>query len=216
LFLQLKKICYWGFFMSCSKSVFTSIAAGTALLVSVMLPLSAAQAEAKIGVVNFARLAEESPQAKALQASLEREFGSRQRELVQQQKDLKAKEEKLQRDSAVMAEAERNKAQKDLIDGQREAARRQNEFKEDVELRRNEELGKLQRSLVQEVQAYAKAEAFDLVISADTVIYRKDSLDVTGQVIGSMQARSPKSAAPPPAQAPAPKPATAPAPAPKP
>jgi outer membrane protein len=172
----------WGLFMSRSNSIVTLLAVGIVLGAP-----GAAYAEAKIGVVNFARLAEESPQAKALQASLEREFGTRQRELVQQQKELKAKEEKLQRDSAVMAEPERNKAQKDLIDGQREAARRQNEFKEDVELRRNEELGKLQRSLVAEVQAYAKAQAFDLVISADTVIYRKDTLDVTGQVIGAMQ-----------------------------
>jgi len=175
-----------------SKSVVKLFAAGIALLV----PLSAVYAEAKIGVVNFARLAEESPQAKTLQASLEREFGSRQRELVQQQKDLKAKEDKLQRDGAVMAEGERNKAQKELLDGQREAVRRQNEFKEDVELRRNEELGKLQRSLVQEVQGYAKAQAFDLVISADTVIYRKEALDITTQVVTSMQDKGAKSPAP--------------------
>jgi outer membrane protein len=181
----------WGLFMSRSKSVISLLAVGLVLGAPV-----AAYAEAKIGVVNFARLAEESPQAKALQASLEREFGARQRELVQTQKDLKAKEEKLQRDGAVMAEAERSKAQKELIDGQREAARRQNEFKEDVELRRNEELGKLQRSLVQEVQTYAKAQAFDLVISADTVIYRKDTLDVTGQVITAMQEKNGKTATP--------------------
>jgi outer membrane protein len=180
----------WGLFMSRSKSIVSLLAVGIVLGAP-----AAAYAEAKIGVVNFARLAEESPQAKALQASLEREFGTRQRELVQQQKDLKAKEEKLQRDSAVMAEPERNKAQKELIDGQREAARRQNEFKEDVELRRNEELGKLQRSLVAEVQAYAKTQAFDLVISADTVIYRKDTLDVTAQVISSMQEKGGKAPA---------------------
>jgi outer membrane protein len=191
----------WGLLMLRSKSVVSLFVAGLVLAAP-----AAAFAEAKIGVVNFARLAEESPQAKALQASLEREFGTRQRELVQQQKDLKAKEEKLQRDGAVMAEAERNKAQKDLIDGQREAARRANEFKEDVELRRNEELGKLQRSLVQEVQAYAKAQAFDLVISADTVIYRKETLDVTGQVIGAMQEKNSKSATPATAPAPAAKP----------
>jgi len=182
--------------MSRPKSIVTLSAAGIAMLASVLAPTSAANAEAKIGVVNFARLAEESPQAKALQASLEREFGTRQRDLVQQQKELKTKEEKLQRDAAVMAEGERNKAQKDLIDGQRDAARRQNEFKEDVELRRNEELGKLQRSLVQEVQTYAKSQAFDLVISADTVIYRKETLDITSQVVIAMQDKGAKSAAP--------------------
>jgi outer membrane protein len=179
-----------------SKSVVSMFAASLALVVPAVMPLSAAQAETKIGVVNFAKLADESPQAKALQASLEREFGQRQRELVQLGKDLKAKEEKLQRDGAVMSEAERNKAQRELVDGQREGTRRQNEFKEDVELRRNEELGKLQRALIQEVQAYAKSQSFDLVVSTDAAFYRKDSLDITAQVVAAMQEKGGKTSAP--------------------
>jgi outer membrane protein len=159
-------------------------------------PLVAAHAETKIAVVNFSRLAEESPQAKTMQAALEREFGPRQREMLQLQTDLKTKESKLQRDGAVMAEAERNKAQKDLVDGQRDFVRRQNEFKEDVELRRNEELGKLQRSLVQEVQAYAKTQNFDMVLTTDTVIFHKDTFDITAQVVAEMQAKNGKAAAP--------------------
>jgi outer membrane protein len=177
-----------------SKSIVSVLATGLALSAAAMMPLSA-HAEMKVGVVNFAKLADESPQAKALQATLEREFGQRQRELVNQQKDLKAKEEKLQRDGAVMSESERNKAQKELVDGQREAVRRQNEFKEDVELRRNEELGKLQRALLQEVQSYAKSQSFDLVMSSEMVMYRKDSLDITAQVVAAMQEKN-KSATP--------------------
>lgn len=178
------------------KSIGFVAAAGLALAVMVMAPASAAYAQMKIGVVNFTRLAEESPQAKAMQATLEREFGQRQRELIQQTNDLKAKDEKLKRDAAIMSEAERNKAQKDLIDGQRDALRRQNEFKEDLELRRNEELGKLQRALVQEVQAYAKAQNFDLVVSAETAFYRKDTLDITGQIVAAMQEKSGSAAKP--------------------
>jgi len=160
-------------------------------------PWNAAVAE-KIGVVSFAQLVDQSPQAKTMTATLEREFGTRQRELVQQDKDLKAKAEKLQRDGAVMAESERSKVQKELVDGQRDAVRRQNEFKEDLELRRNEELGKLQRALVQEVQAFAKAQNFDLVFTSDTVVYRKEALDITTQVAASMQAKNAPAAAPAP------------------
>lgn len=174
------------------NSMLSVIVAGIALAA----PLSAVSAEIKIAIVNFPKLADESPQAKSMQAALEREFGARQRELLQGQTDLKAKESKLQRDGAVMAEAERSKAQKELVDGQRDLVRRQNEFKEDVELRRNEELGKLQRSLVQEVQNYAKSQSFDLVISMDTVIYRKDALDITSQVAAAMQNAEKAKAAP--------------------
>jgi outer membrane protein len=169
-------------------------------------PLSAAQAQTKIAVVNIPRLLEEAPQAKTSMQALQDEFAPRQRELVEQQKSLKAKEEKLQRDGAVMAENERRNAEKDLRDGQRELARKQNEYVEDLNLRRNEELGKLQRSLLQEVQAFAKTSNYDLVVG-DGVLYVNESLDITPQVLSALQARA-KSG--PGAKPPAAKPATPP------
>jgi outer membrane protein len=172
---------------------------------ALVAPLSAAQAQTKIAVVNIPRLLEEAPQAKTSMQALQDEFAPRQRELVEQQKGLKAKEEKLQRDGAVMAENERRNAEKDLRDGQRELARKQNEYVEDLNLRRNEELGKLQRSLLQEVQAFARTSNYDLVVG-DGVLYVNESLDITPQVLSALQARA-KSG---PAAKPAAKPATPP------
>ncbi|MGH8179211.1 MAG: OmpH family outer membrane protein [Steroidobacter sp.] len=168
-------------------------------------PSVVAQAQTKIAVVNIPRLLEEAPQAKTSMQALQDEFAPRQREIVAQQKDLKSKEEKLQRDGAVMAENERRTAEKDLRDGQRELARKQNEYVEDLNLRRNEELGKLQRSLLQEVQVFARASNYDLVVG-DGVLYVNESLDITPQVLSALQSRfktggatkpAPKPAAPP-------------------
>lgn len=166
-------------------------------------PFGAAFAQVKIGVVNIPRLLEESPQAKTAMQALQDEFAPRQREIVQAQKDLKAKEEKLQRDGAVMAENERRNAEKDLRDGQRELARKQNEYVEDLNLRRNEELGKLQRSLLEEVQNFARSANYDLIVG-DGVLYVNESLDITAQVLNALQQRSKGAAAPKPAS---PKPA---------
>jgi outer membrane protein len=166
----------------------------------------AAQAQLKIGVVSVPQLIEESPQAKGAMQALQDEFMPRRREIENQQKELKAREDKLTRDSAVMSEGERSKAEKDLRDGQRDMQRRQNEYVEDLNVRRNEELGKLQRTLLQEVQTYAKAQGFDLVVG-DGVLYAKDNLNITPAVLSNLQAHS-KSA---PAAAPAaPKPAATP------
>ena len=162
----------------------------------VAAPLGAAQAEMKIAVVNVPRLLDEAPQAKAAMQALSEEFAPRQREIVAQQKDLKAKEEKLQRDGAVMAESERNKSEKDLRDGQRELQRKQNEYVEDLNLRRNEEIGKLQRSLLQEVQTYAKGANYDLVVG-DGVLYATQALDITPQVLSALQSRAKAPAAAP-------------------
>jgi outer membrane protein len=184
-----------------SSRLIGSILAGMTLLA----PLGVAHAQTKIAVVNWQQLLEEAPQAKSAMAALQDEFQPRQKEIVQQQKDLKAKEDKLQRDGAVMAENERRNAEKDLREGQRELARKQNEWVEDLNLRRNEEIGKVQRSLQQEVQAFAKTSGFDLIIG-DGVLYRNESLDITAQVLTALQARykatggvAPKPATPKPA-----------------
>lgn len=155
-----------------------------------------AHAELKIGVVSVPQLIEESPQAKGAMQALQDEFMPRRREIETQQKELKAREDKLTRDSAVMSESERSKAEKDLRDGQRELQRRQNEYVEDLNVRRNEELGKLQRTLLQEVQTYAKAQGYDLVIG-DGVLFAKEGINITPAVLGNLQARkTPAPAAP--------------------
>jgi len=187
-----------------------SIVAGSVLAALTLLaPLGVVHAEAKIAVVNVPRLLDEAPQAKSAMQALQEEFAPRQKEIVQQQKDLKAKEDKLNRDGAVMAENERRNAEKDLRDGQRELARKQNEYVEDLNLRRNEEIGKLQRSLLQEVQAFARTSSYDLIVG-EGVLYVNESMDITAQVLSALQARykatggttpkpaTPKAATPPP------------------
>lgn len=156
---------------------------------------STAQAELKIAVVSVPQLIEESPQAKSAMQALQDEFMPRRREIETQQKELKAREDKLTRDSAVMSEAERNKSEKDLRDGQRDLQRRQNEYVEDLNVRRNEELGKLQRTLLQEVQTYARAQGYDLVIG-DGVLFAKDGINITAAVLANLQARGKTAPAP--------------------
>ena len=175
---------------STTKNALLAVAAAATLMPAV------ASAELKIAFVNTARLLEESPQARAAQAALETEFLPRQRELADQQKALQDKEEKLKRDAAVMSEADRAKAERDLRDGQRDLARRFNELQEDANLRRNEEFGKVQRSLLQEVQTYARANGFDLVVS-DGVLYASPAVDVTAQVVTALKSRAPAAPAAP-------------------
>jgi len=172
----------------------------TAMLALVTLaagvaPLGSAQAQTKIGVVNVSRLLQEAPQAQAASAALENEFAGRRRDLENQQRDLKAKDEKLQKDGATMAEADRRNAEKVLRDGQRELARKQNEFLEDLNVRRNEALGQLQRAVLQEVQTYSKTAGLDVVVA--DALYASPSVDITSQVLSALQAKAKAPAAKP-------------------
>jgi outer membrane protein len=171
-----------------------------------------ASAEIKIGVVNFQKLFEEAPQTKTMMQALQNEFGPRQRELLSMQNDLKARDEKLTKEGAIMAEADRAKAEKTLRDQQREFSRKGSEFQDDLSTRRNEEIAKIQRYLQEEIRTYSAAQGFDLVL-AEGVAYTKPPLDITAQVLEVLKTKPvnlPASAPPktPPAAAPAKPPGT--------
>ena len=87
-----------------------------------VLGASPAWAELIIGVVDYGRLVEESPQAKSALDSIRTEFTPRQRDLQNQQASLKAKEDKLQKDGATMTGDQRTNAEKDLRDGLRKTS----------------------------------------------------------------------------------------------
>src|SRR6516165_7217453 len=173
------------------------LAAGGALAA-----VSAAAAEPKIGVVDFQRLAIESPQGKAVMESMRAKFAPRERTLQAQGQAVKAKEEKLQKDGATMSEEQRARAEKELRDGARDFERARGELQDDETARRNEELSRLQRTIVEEVRNYGKAQNFDLILSAEGVIYNASAGDITPAVLTALQARG-GSAATKPAATPA-------------
>jgi len=158
---------------------------GIALVCAFVLPASAQ--ELKIGVVNIPALMEAAPQTKAAMDALQEEFAPRQREFLAKQKEYEDLATKVQKDVAVMGETERRNADKNLRDLQREVTRLQTEFREDLNLRQNEELGLLQRSLLQEVQAYAAQEGFDLIVG-DGVLYASTSVNITEAVLRAVEA----------------------------
>ena len=190
-------------------STFNRSIASLGLALCLGLVSAQASAEIKMGYVNFQKLLEEAPQTKTAMQGLENEFAPRRRELLTMQNDLKARDEKLQKEGAVMAEADRAKAEKTLRDQQREFSRKAGEFQDDASTRRNEEIGKVQRYLVTEIQGYASAQGYDLVLG-DGVFFAKGPLDITANVLAVL-ATKPTTL---PASAPASKgPAAAPAPA---
>ena len=104
------------------------------------------------------------------------------------QQTLKSKQDKLQKDSATMSEDQRQRAEKELRDGARDFERARQEVQDDISARRNEEMSRLQRTLGEEVRTYAKAQNFDMVLTAEVVIYATPTYDVTPMVLAAMQA----------------------------
>ena len=171
--------------MSFVKQHLVKAAIGITLACTFALP--AAAQELKIGVVNVPVLMDRAPQTKAAMDELQEEFAPRQREFMAKQKELEDLTAKIQKDVSVMGETERRNAEKNLRDLQRDVARIQQEFREDLELQQNEALGNLQRSLLKEVQDYAQAQGYDLVVG-DGVLFASTTVNITEEVLRAVEA----------------------------
>lgn len=152
-----------------------------ALFLGLLLAANVSFADLKIGVVNIPAVLEKAPQAEKAKKRLEQEFKPRDNQLVAQQKEIQGMEEKLNKNSTVMSDSERNRMEKEIQNKRRDAKRSQQEFSEDFNARRNDELGKLQRRIVESIRAIAKDQEFDLILT-DGVIYSSPQMDITSQL----------------------------------
>jgi outer membrane protein len=119
--------------------------------------LPAAAQELKIGVVSLPALIERAPQTKSAMDALQEEFAPRQREFQAKQKEYEDLAAKAQKDLAVL------------------------------NLRQNEEYGLLQRALLKEVQDYAEAQGYDLIVG-DGVLYVNTTVNITDEVLRTVEA----------------------------
>jgi outer membrane protein len=104
-----------------------------AVMAAVAAPLALAQeVGTRVAVVNSEKVFNESNLAKAMQSRLQTEFTKRQNDLRDSAQKIQAAAEKLDRDAAVMNEAERIRRQRELADQDRELQRKQRQFTEDV------------------------------------------------------------------------------------
>jgi len=139
-------------------------------------------ADLKVGVVNNVRLFQEAPQAEKASARLREEFQPREAKLFTKEKNIKAQEERLMRDGAIMSVAERDKLEREVKNSWRELQLEDSNLKEEFAARQQREMASLREELTQAIQALASEENYDLVLY-EGVTYVKPSLDITDKIL---------------------------------
>ncbi|RLA03198.1 MAG: OmpH family outer membrane protein [Gammaproteobacteria bacterium] len=158
-----------------------------------MLPSSLLAAGAKIGFVNPIVLLDKAPQTKAAKEKVEKEFKSRDNQLVKAQKGLRKEEEKLKKDGTTMSSSSRQKLESKISRLKRELKRDLTDFREDFSIARNREMSKLQKRINEAIVKLAKDEKFDLIVG-DSVVYASDRIDITEKVLVILRAKFKKNA----------------------
>lgn len=158
------------------------------LLALAFVGTSVNAAELKIGVVNAGAVLDQSPQKTQALSRLEKEFSARGKSLEAKLKNLRADQDKLAKDSAILGADEQKSKERKILSDQRELKRLQDEYSEDLSIRRNEELRKLEQKIAQTIVDLAKKESYDLVIYQG-VIFASEKVDMTAKVLELLKAQ---------------------------
>lgn len=154
-----------------------------AVLVSVA-SFSQAQEAVRIGYVNTQRILRDAAPAKASQQKLEQEFSKRDKELQDLAARLKGLGERLERDGAVMAEAERGRRQREFAELEKDFQRKQREFREDLNQRQNEELQQVVDKANRVIKQIAEQEKYDLILQ--DAVHWSPRVDITEKVLKAL------------------------------
>ncbi|MBY4897987.1 OmpH family outer membrane protein [Cupriavidus sp. AU9028] len=160
------------------------VAAGTAGALATATPALAQ--EARIAAVNSERILRDSQPAKQAQVKLEQEFSRRDRELQDMAQKIKGLADRLDKDTAVLADADRQRRQRELADLDREFQRKQREFREDLNQRRNEELAQVLERANRVIRQLAEQRKYDLIVQE--AVYVNPRIDITDDVMKALNA----------------------------
>lgn len=160
-----------------------------ALMGAALLAAAPAMAqEARIAAVNSERILRDSVPAKQAQVKLEQEFSKRDRELQDMAQKIKGMADKLDKDTAVLADADRQRRQREVADLDREFQRKQREFREDLNQRRNEELAQVLERANRVIRQLAEQRKYDLIVQE--AVYVNPRIDITDDVMKALNAGS--------------------------
>lgn len=146
------------------------------------VPMTAAAADIKIGVINVQEIMIKSKTGSQAFNQLKAKFAARENQLKAQGQQLKKTNEDIMKQSSLLSDdAKKSK----ILEFQAAAAKYQQDMQKYQEDRVNEEnkaLGPLQKRMLEVTAAYAQKNGFTVILDAATVPYFAAPLDVTEAV----------------------------------
>lgn len=144
-------------------------------------------ADASIGVVDRNKVAMDSPQLAAAKAELKAKFEPREKSLMAKQKVFKDSVDAYGKNSPTMKKEAKEAAQKKLMDEQKALQDEQGKFQNDLMEAQGSKTKIIEKQIEASVGSIAASKKFDLVIEKAAVIYSKNNIDITDEVVASMK-----------------------------
>ena len=140
-----------------------------------------------VGVVDLQRLVTEYPGTARAEKKLSALFADRKNDLAESEKELASKEQELLKSKSVIS-SEQFESKRDKYKKQEEdLAQQENQFNNDVQSKRSEMVKKVLDDIKTLSSVVAKNKGVDMVLGSDAVVYAKDTVDLTDDVLKSFK-----------------------------
>lgn len=140
-----------------------------------------------IGVVNMQKIFQTSPKAKSISSSLKSQFDSRRQNIVKMSQDLQNEVKNFQKNQAVLNKAKLAELEKKIGEHSTALRQAQSKFQSDFVEAQNKQMA----AFLDEVKAasakVADKKGLDLVVPNNAVLYAKNKLDITSDVMSAMK-----------------------------
>lgn len=154
------------------------------LLALVSVGLNAA---GKTAFINSKILLEQSPQAIAANAELQKQFGEREQDLRKLAQGIQQMEKTYQTDSAVMSDEQKKKAEDNIIQNKRRFQFEQQSLKEDLQAKQRELLQEVQVSIKSVIQSFGSKNGYDFIFTDASIAYASDAVNITEQILEELK-----------------------------
>jgi len=166
------------------KKMLAGMAAGALLLAGV----AATAQSPKVGFVNTARIERESVQAQRANEAMKKEFGPRERQIVELQQQIKADQERFEKSRTTMPPAELKTLGTSIATRMRESDQLVYALTADIEQRRKERTGRLLEDVRAAIKSIGESEKFDLIVHE--AAFARSAIDLTDRVLKEMARRA--------------------------
>jgi outer membrane protein len=162
-----------------------------ALLVLMAVPVTASYGAdvAKIGIVDFQRILENSTAGKEVKAELTQKGMAMEGDLKEKGGEIKSLQEKMERESLVMSKEMREEKEREIRIKINDIKSLQKKYENDLKEIQQRLLNRIKKEVFEIIQDVGKKEGYLLILENIGVIYSPNTLDITDKIIESYNAR---------------------------
>lgn len=140
-----------------------------------------------IGVVNMRQIFESSPQVKNINEKLNKEYSPQRDKIVTMGKALQENINKLQKNQAVLDKKSLDDLRSSIAKQEQDLRAQQAQFQQTLFAAQNKAMNDFMNQVTAAVKKVAGEKNLDLVMPNNSLLYAKNSMDITSDVVKALK-----------------------------